>query len=86
MRGAHNADNNSNFALRALLLLSYNGHCPDTSSLQTLRTLVYLKRLAEEPVADTRQRNTGWRATRLKSRDSGEDVLSNSVDSILEGY
>ncbi|KAN0110313.1 hypothetical protein V8E51_006700 [Hyaloscypha variabilis] len=64
----HNAGNDANFTLRALLLLAYYGLRKSASSSDAGK-LASLKNLAMEPLPDITKRNAMWRATKFRCED-----------------
>jgi hypothetical protein len=68
-KNLHNAGNDANFALRALLLLAYYGLRPSASSADAICMLTSFKALALEPLPDTTKRNAMLRALKPRCED-----------------
>jgi hypothetical protein len=68
-KNLHNAGNDANFGLRALLLLAYYGLRPSASSPNAIRKLTSFKALGLKPLPDTTQRNEMLRALKLRCED-----------------
>jgi hypothetical protein len=84
-KNLHNAGNDANFALRALLLLAYYGLRPSLSSPDAIQRLASLKALALEPLPDTTQRNAILRASRYRCEDWTLNALDIGTVSFFDG-
>lgn len=65
----HNAGNDANFTLRALLMLAYYGLRPYASSPEAIRILNSFKVLGLDPLPDVSERNAKIRASRVPCED-----------------
>ncbi|XMA12859.1 hypothetical protein WAI453_005650 [Rhynchosporium graminicola] len=70
----HNAGNDANYTLRALLLLCrYDLHPSLKKSVQTLE---YFRSIAFEPLPDTTSRNALWRSVKIRRADKTLEALN----------
>lgn len=79
----HNAGNDANFTLRALLLLAYYGLRKSASSSVTGK-LASLWDLAMEPVPNITLRNAMWRATKVQCEDWTLNALDMGILSLFD--
>ncbi|KAG4438113.1 hypothetical protein IFR05_006393 [Cadophora sp. M221] len=69
LKNIHNAGNDANYALRAILMLVYHGLRSSCLSLEATRILSNFKSLALEPIPDTTQRSALHRALKPRCED-----------------
>ncbi|CAG8950034.1 hypothetical protein HYFRA_00004368 [Hymenoscyphus fraxineus] len=81
----HTAGNDANFALRALLILSYYGLREYATSPAALRMLESFKNLALDPLPDIRKRNALIRASKIHREDHTMYALDQGDLSFSEG-
>jgi hypothetical protein len=79
----HNAGNDANCVLLALLLLVYYGLRPSTSSSDA-KTLASLKSLALEPISDTTERIAKLRALKAQRDDWTLNALDIGTISLFD--
>jgi hypothetical protein len=82
----HNAGNDANYALRALLTLSYYGLRSSTSLPYEIRYLAHFKALGLEPLPDTKRRNTVLRALIPRHEDFTSYALDIGGISLFDDY
>lgn len=82
----HNAGNDANFTLQALLLLAYYGLRPSVSSPSVIRYLTYFKALGLEPLPNTTARNEMLRTLNPRYEDCTLNALDIGSISFVDGF
>jgi hypothetical protein len=82
----HNAGNDANFALPALLVLAYYGLRPSLSSPDAIRRLASLKPMALDTLPDTTRRNAMLRASKIICEDWALNALEMETIYFFDGY